>query len=462
MLDECTPQKKLYSSQRHQEPVVALLPWGHAWEDFHDSIGVSFEAFCNEMTGGWQFGYIDALRSAGVRTVVIYPSTRFTEPARFTHGPTDSTVCMLPVPQSYRSIRQQMIKPYPSFGGNWQELFGEAQGISRFRLKVFKELAPYLSTPLGLVARELRSQGCSAILCQEYEYFRFDVCVLLGQLLRLPVFGTFQGTTGRYDGVRIGNALRKLTMRASSGLIIGPQTEIQRVQGLYNLPSEKIAQIFNPLDLRMWEIIDHNEARAKFNIPSNAQVVVWHGRVEIEIKGLDILLNAWEQICQQRPERELRLLLMGTGKDAEKLRQRIAALPNQNVIWVDKYINDRTFIQSFLSTGDVYAFPSRVEGFPVAPIEAMACGLPVVAAAAPGIPDILEGGELSGGIVVPRNDAKAFTEALSRVLDDERLRQELGKRARSRVEENFSLETVGKQLRDFLLKSTTFGSGNLV
>lgn len=43
------------------EPAI-LLHWGNVWEDFLDSIGVSFKAFCNEMTGGWMFGYIEALR----------------------------------------------------------------------------------------------------------------------------------------------------------------------------------------------------------------------------------------------------------------------------------------------------------------------------------------------------------------------------------------------------------------
>jgi starch synthase len=123
----------------------------------------------------------------------------------------------------------------------------------------------------------------------------------------------------------------------------------------------------------------------------------------------------------------------------------------RGVIWLDEFVNDRTVIQRYLSAADVYTLASRQEGFPVAPIEAMACGLPVVAADAPGVPDILEGGEVSGGIVVPREDATALALALGRVLDDEAWARELGKRARCRVKQYFSPETVGKQLRDFLL-----------
>lgn len=431
------------------EPAIALLPWGHVWEDFLDSIGVSLDTFCQEGPGGWMLGYMDALRLVGVRTVLILVSARVTAPLRFKHAPTGATISVLPVPKSYLTIRRQIIAPYPSFGGNVEKLFGKVDGSRRVWFKVLKEVAPYLTTPLGLLAQELRREGCSAIFCQEYEYFRFDACVLLGKLMGLPVFGSFQGTNSEINP--IGRLVRSLTVQTCKGLVIGPQTEIQRVVTRYHLQPSKIAQIFNPIDLEMWSPTDRGEARAMLGLPVDAQVVVWHGRVEIQTKGLDVLLDAWEQVCRKRPGQELRLLLVGTGTDAEKLRQRLAAMPIQNVLWVDKYIN-RAAIPDFLSAGDVYAFPSRIEGFPVAPIEAMACGLPVVAAEASGIPDILEGGEASGGLVVPCGDTAAFSLALDRLLDDRALRRELGMRARRRVEEYFSLEVVGRQLRDFLLK----------
>ena len=450
MLTKGNVQKKLTSKQTQPESKIALMAWGHVWEDFYDSIGISWETFLSEYKGSWMFNYIDALQLAGVQTVVFYPSTRVTEPSRFIHKPTGATICMLPAPKSYRAIRRQMVEPYPSFGGGVGKVFGDVRGSRRILSKIFYHLAPYLATPIGLLARELRREGCSAILCQEYEYFRFDVCVILGRLMGLPVFATFQGTNS--DGNYIAHFLRPLSMGACASLIIGTQTEIERVSNCHNLPPAKIARIFNPVDLSMWSASDRGEARAMVGLPAEAQVVVWHGRVEIQTKGLDILLDAWEQVCRERTGQNLWLLLIGTGTDAEILRQRIAAMQMQNVLWVDKFVNDRTVIQGYLSAGDVYAFPSRHEGFPVAPIEAMACELPVVAAAAPGVPDIFEGGEASGGLVVPCNDAAAFALALGSILDDQAWGRELGKRARCRVEEYFSLEVVGRQLRDLLLK----------
>jgi glycosyltransferase involved in cell wall biosynthesis len=74
----------------------------------------------------------------------------------------------------------------------------------------------------------------------------------------------------------------------------------------------------------------------------------------------------------------------------------------------------------------------------------------VVAADAPGAADLLGGGERSGGIVVPRADADALAAALGRLLDDEQRSRRLGARARQRVEQRFSLEEVGAELREFL------------
>jgi starch synthase len=438
------------SSTASSEPAIALLPWGNVFEDFLDTIKVSFETFCDEFMGSWMFGYVEALRRAGVRTVIICMSARVSVPSRYRHVPTGATICLLPVPWSYRVIRSKLLNPY---GRTIKQALGEVRGSRMLLfplLALSKEIVLYLTTPLRSVARELGREGCSAILCQEYEYPRFDACLLLGRWMGLPVFATFQG--GDYQRSRIERYLRPHTLRASSGLIIGTQTESQRVRARYGLPPGKIARIFNPIDLAIWSGVDRDEAKHALGIPLGARVVMWHGRVSMQQKGLDVLLEAWERFCRSCRGRDLRLLLVGTGKDTERVQQQIASMQLEGVSWVNEFVHDRSAICRYLSAGDVYVFPSRHEGFPVSPIEAMACGLPVIAADAQGVSDIFEDGEASGGIVVPRDDPEALALALGRLIDDPVLSSELGNRARRRAETCFSLDTIGKQLREFLLQ----------
>jgi glycosyltransferase involved in cell wall biosynthesis len=438
------------------EPTIALLHCYDLIDDFLDSINISFETFCKEFVGSWMFGYINALKQVGVRTVLFCISARVDRPLRFTHVPTGALICVLPpsgIYHAYRAVRRKSLKAY---GASEAQSFKNIQDDSTLRRSLLtpvkdlaKSVGTYLSTPLGLLASELRRENCQAILCQEYEYARFDSCVLLGKLMRLPVFATFQGGDRTQSWLEV--LPRQLAFRGCTGAIVATQTEIERIQAWYGIPSSKIARIFNPVDVTAWQASDRSEARAALGIPLNARVVAWHGRVEIERKGLDILLDAWQQICGERSEQDLRLILVGTGSDAEQLRQRIDEMQLNGVIWINEFVSDRTVIQRYLSAADVYTLPSRQEGFPLAPIEAMACSLAVVAADAPGVSDILEEGEVSGGLIVPRGDTRALALALGRVLDDRTWSQQLGQYGRRRAESCFSVEVIGKQLRDVLL-----------
>jgi glycosyltransferase involved in cell wall biosynthesis len=274
--------------------------------------------------------------------------------------------------------------------------------------------------------------------------------VALGKLTRVPVFASFQG--GNVPLTRFERAVRPWTLGACAGVIIGSGTEAERVRRRYKLERDKIGRIFNPLDLTSWVPKKRDTARHKLGIEDDALVVAWHGRVHFGVKGLDVLCEAWPRLKSPERDRRRYLLLIGTGTDSYTLRNRIRTAQLRDVIWFDEYIVDQDRLVELLSAADAYVFPSRREGFPVAPLEAMACGLPVVAADAAGVSDILEKEEESGGIIVPRGDAIALADALEKLLITDVLRAEMGRRARRRVHEAFSLHTVGRQLRDFLVE----------
>lgn len=430
---------------------VALVDWSQLLEDYLDNIGVSFESFRDEMSGGWMFGYVAALRLAGVRAVLCCVSARVTETERFTHAPTGAALRVLPAPRAYRALRRRVLNPYAA---TTEEAVGVVEGRARRAWwSAARELMPYLSTPAVALARELSRERCDALLMQEYEHGRFDVCLALGRLTGRRVYATFQG--GDFSHGRLEQLTRRSALRRADGFLVAGRGEAERLRGRYGLADEMIERVFNPLDLSEWRPGDRASARAALGIPASARVVVWHGRVDFRRKGLDVLLEAWRRVCAERPGGDLRLLLVGAGNEGEELRAAVSkasAGGARGLTWVEEYVKDRGRLRAYLRAADVYAFPSRHEGFAVAPLEAMACGLPVVAADAPGVPDLLEGGEDSGGLLVPRGDAAAFASAVGRLLDDEALRLLLGARARLRAESEFGLEAVGRRLRDFMLK----------
>jgi glycosyltransferase involved in cell wall biosynthesis len=417
---------------------VALLPWGDVFHDFLDRLGISLEQFRDEFTGSWMFGYASALRTAGIDTLIVCPTTKLRAPLRAVHAPTGAELLLLPAARVFGLLRRHALP---------DRLRSRRDPISVGRA-IAAHVGPYLGTPPFALARALRRESCSAVLCQEYETPRFDVAVAVGRTLGVPTFATFQG--GDYQMSRIERLLRPLSLRACAGLIVGPEDEAERLRRRYDVSGARIARIFNPIDVSLWRPDDRGEARAALGIPRAASVVAWHGQVQIWRKGLDVLLRAWAEVTAERRGRDLRLLLVGSGEDAGRVRGLVHTQRLDGVTFLDRWVQDRARIREVLSAADVYAFPSRHEGFPVAPIEAMACALPVVAADAQGVRDAVT----DCGVVVQRDDPAALAKALGELLDDEDRRRDLGRAARRRAEAHFSLEAVGSQLRAFLIDRT--------
>ena len=412
--------------------------WGDLFEDFFDTIDVSVETFRTELTGGWLFAYVRALDLHDVATTLIHVSARVSTPHRFVHEPTGTNVTLLPAPRRHRWLRALH---------------------HRFRRrKALSSLASYGSIPWRLLVRELRRCEAEAILTQEYEHARFDVLVVVGKLLGLPVFATFQGGDAPHS--RLERLLRPLAIRRCAGLIVGSGRERDRVSASYGLALERIGAIPNAMELPEPDASAQVAAREALKIPTDTIVIAWQGRVTIRRKGLDLLLAAWEEILRRHPEFDLLLLLVGTGPDAAQLHQQIQTRGLRSIRWRDDYVSDRAELLPYQAAADIFVLPSRHEGFPVAPIEAMALGLPVVAADAPGVSDILAEGEASGGIVVQREDPAALAAALSRLIVDSDLRRELGVRARRRVEASYTVEAVGAALRSFMFDDTLAPPGS--
>jgi glycosyltransferase involved in cell wall biosynthesis len=205
----------------------------------------------------------------------------------------------------------------------------------------------------------------------------------------------------------------------------------------------------------VWRPWDRSDARSRLCLADEERLVVWHGQVQIWRKGLDLLLEAWSVLLQGASPGRLRLLLIGAGEDAGELRRSVDDRRLEGVDILDEWVTSRERVSRLLSAGDLYVFPSRHEGFPVAPVEAMACGLPVVASDVSGITDIFARGDRDGGVVVEREDVSSLAFAMERLLGDDGYRRELALRARARAEAAFSLVSVGQDLRRVLLRETT-------
>jgi glycosyltransferase involved in cell wall biosynthesis len=426
---------------------LAILPWGNEVEDYLDPLHLTLEDFCERMDGGWLFGIASALMMKGWTVIIVVVSARAAEPTQSRHIPTGAKVIVLPSSTLYRTLRARAPDPY---GGYEVAMFRPRVMNFPVLRTILSMLLNYTSTPVCALRRAMRAERCSALLVQEYEYARFDVLACLGRMMKIPVFATFQG--GRPTARRFEAWLRPLTIRLGRRFLIASEVEAHRVKAAYGVQDNDILSCPNPVDLAGYAAVDRTAAREALALPSSRPIAVTHCRIAIGAKGLDVLLDAWRIVLAEAKTQPL-LLIVGDGPDADRLSTMIDQLPPGTVRWHREFVLDRARLCRFLSAADVYVMASRQEGFAVAPLEAMASGLPIVACDAPGIPDLIHGGSVEFGRMVPRGDAAALAGALVNLLEDVETCRQLG-RAALHEAERYALGSIGNRI-DAMLSGGT-------
>lgn len=168
-----------------------------------------------------------------------------------------------------------------------------------------------------------------------------------------------------------------------------------------------------------------------------------------EVKGQAVLVEAMRLLRDRGIVVSCRMV--GDGEDEVMLRKRIAAADLDGSVTLVGRLTRRDVIAA-LGEADLLVAPSVVasdgkrEGIPVVLMEAMSCGLPVVASRLSGIPELVD--DQVSGLLVPPGDARALADAIARLHGDPDLRARMGALARQRIERDFDLTTNAGTILD--------------
>lgn len=157
------------------------------------------------------------------------------------------------------------------------------------------------------------------------------------------------------------------------------------------------------------------------------------------MKGLVPLLEA---VAKLRTERPVSLTVIGRPRPGGRVDRAIERLALGDAVRCVSGISDEELARQY-GESEVAVVPSLYEGFSLPAVEAMACGVPVVATTGGALPEVV-GTDGETGLLVPPDDPGALAAAIARLLDDPALRRRLGPAGRARVLDRFTWDVTAR------------------
>jgi glycosyltransferase involved in cell wall biosynthesis len=266
--------------------------------------------------------------------------------------------------------------------------------------------------------------------------------VIAKALFHIPVVVTPHSSGPRGDVQRLKRKLfgswRMSLFRRWVDAFIVISTDISQELAQAEIPANRCHFIPNGVDIDRYQPSSTGERgkqRARLGINEKELLAVFTGRL-VPLKRVEDLLGAWLGVRSHFPA--ARLLILGSGPQEKVLRARAGEGVN--------FLGNVGNVVEYLKVADLFVLPSSIEGLSVALLEAMACGLPVLATSVGGNVDLIK--HAQNGWLVPPGQIVALQAAIIRLLGDGELRARLGSQARQTVMHQYGLEQMVDSLMD--------------
>ena len=302
-----------------------------------------------------------------------------------------------------------------------------------------------LSTPRGMKSTaEAILPGVDVVHMHEFRTLENLLVTPVAQGLNMPIVLSPHGTLNLGSGRGMLKSVWDRTLSAGVALRVDhaialTENELAEVKSIWSTfgarqHPTRFSVIPNGVSLAEFTSIGSGEEfRTRFNL-GVAATVLFMGRLQAR-KGLDVLINAFRAADVQVS----RLLIVGPDEGMLSTLRSIAG--NDSRIVFTGYLESDERLGA-LAASDVFALPATGEGQPIAALEAMAAGLPVVLSPGCNFDEVADWG--AGFVVEPTVDM--FAEKLRDVLNDGDLRRQMGANGRRLVEEKYTWDRVAVQL----------------
>jgi glycosyltransferase involved in cell wall biosynthesis len=312
-----------------------------------------------------------------------------------------------------------------------------------FPVEVLERTGRFDLRTVPRLTRVLRRMRADAVLVPHHQRASLALGRLAARLARMPV------TLVAAHDMDLTNVGRRVlprwavsTLRETDALVLLAPSQaeyLHREEGVGRRPWSRTREVVIPNGVTLGPLPDaaaRAAARARLELPAHAFVVGHVARLSAQ-KAQHVLLEAFARLLETRPA--ARLVVVGGGPREQELRSLAADLGISDSVL---FTGTRRDVPDLLPAFDVTCLSSVHEGVPVAVIESMAAGIPVVATDCGALADILDDGRY--GYVVPVGNAEALAERLDALAADPLLRERLGAAAREQVRNRYTIEHTAR------------------
>ncbi len=264
---------------------------------------------------------------------------------------------------------------------------------------------------------------------------------------KVPMIVTYHGD---WDS-SYGNIIRRLgvsffnhfvnNILAHAKVIISPSNAYIDASRFLKNYRGKVVVVPNGINLNEFNIpYTKEECREKLGLPVDKNILLFFGYL-VPYKSPDVLLKAFPKVLREFPNSIL--VFAGSGIMEESLKKLAKELGVEKDVRFAGFIK-KEFRPFYYRASDVFCLPStlRTESFGIVNLEAMACGVPIVASKIGGIPDIVKDGE--NGLLVLPGDSDILADAIIYLLKNESVREKMGEDGRNKVGD-YSWEKIAEE-----------------
>lgn len=261
---------------------------------------------------------------------------------------------------------------------------------------------------------------------------------ILGLLLKpfLPdtvLLSTAHGWTQDNEKMNYYNHLDRLALRQYAHVVAVSEATRDKLL-LVGIPDARLTVLYNGIEVDTWKPGARAQAaeqvRARFGLPPTGRLLGFIGRLSAE-KDLPTALAVAAKVLNTCPD--VHVMVIGEGAQQDSLPELLKSHGIQDRVWL---LGHQRISPEVYQALDVYYMTSLTEGLPNTLLEAMACGVPSVATAVGGIPELV--GQSQSVRLKPAGDVSGLATAVTSLLQEPEQAQRLGQAARTRILEAFS------------------------